>query len=87
MEEGKIEMEDQMMNNKTLVEKPKSKRGFACMPKDVVAAIARKGGKAAHAAGTAHEFTSEEAQIAGRKGGQASHARRKASTSGGPDSP
>jgi len=31
--------------------------------------IASKGGKAAHAKGTAHEFTSEEARAAGRKGG------------------
>lgn len=33
--------------------------------------IASKGGKAAHAKGTAHEFTSEEAREAGRKGGSA----------------
>ena len=33
--------------------------------------IASKGGKAAHAKGTAHEFTSEEARRAGRKGGKA----------------
>jgi len=32
-------------------------------------AIASKGGKAAHAKGTAHEFTPEEAREAGRKGG------------------
>jgi general stress protein YciG len=38
--------------------------------------IASKGGKAAHQKGTAHEFTSEEARIAGRKGGAASRARR-----------
>jgi len=31
--------------------------------------IASKGGKAAHAKGTAHEFTPEEAREAGRKGG------------------
>jgi general stress protein YciG len=35
--------------------------------------IASKGGRAAHAKGTAHEFTSEEARAAGRKGGQAAH--------------
>jgi len=35
--------------------------------------IARKGGRAAHTRGTAHEWTSEEARIAGRKGGEASH--------------
>jgi general stress protein YciG len=33
--------------------------------------IARAGGRAAHQRGTAHEFTSEEARIAGRKGGEA----------------
>jgi general stress protein YciG len=33
--------------------------------------IARKGGKAAHEKGTAHEFSSEEAKLAGRKGGVA----------------
>jgi uncharacterized protein len=31
--------------------------------------IARKGGRAAHEKGTAHEFSSEEARAAGRKGG------------------
>jgi general stress protein YciG len=38
--------------------------------------IASKGGKAAHEKGTAHEFTSEEARLAGRKGGAASRLRR-----------
>lgn len=33
--------------------------------------IARKGGRAAHEKGTAHEFTPEEAREAGRKGGLA----------------
>lgn len=32
--------------------------------------IASKGGKAAHAKGRAHEFTSEEARLAGSKGGE-----------------
>jgi len=32
--------------------------------------IASKGGKAAHARGTAHEFTPQEARRAGRKGGE-----------------
>ena len=54
----------------------KSARGFASMDRRLVSAIASKGGKAAHARGTAHEFTSEEAREAGRKGGQASHAKR-----------
>lgn len=52
-------------------------RGFAAMDRKLVSEIARKGGKAAHSAGTAHEFTSEEAREAGRKGGQASHANRR----------
>jgi general stress protein YciG len=33
--------------------------------------IASKGGRAAHSKGTAHEFTSDEARVAGRKGGEA----------------
>ena len=49
----------------------KVKRGFASMPKEKVREIARKGGKAAHRKGTAHEFTSSEAREAGRKGGEA----------------
>ena len=32
--------------------------------------IASKGGRAAHAKGTAHEWTSDEARAAGRKGGE-----------------
>ncbi len=35
--------------------------------------IASMGGRAAHAKGTAHEFTREEAAIAGSKGGKAAH--------------
>ena len=53
------------------------RRGFAAMDRNLVREIARKGGKAAHAAGTAHEFTGEEARAAGRKGGHASHANRR----------
>lgn len=51
-------------------------RGFAAMDRTLVREIARKGGRAAHVAGTAHEFTAEEAREAGRKGGRATHARR-----------
>ena len=57
--------------------KPKRARGFAAMDRKLVSEIARKGGKAAHSAGTAHEFTSEEARVAGRKGGRATHAKRR----------
>lgn len=55
---------------------PKKRRGFAAMDRALVAQIASKGGKAAHAAGTAHEFTSDKAREAGRKGGRAAHAKR-----------
>lgn len=54
----------------------KKPRGFAAMDRDRVREIATKGGKAAHAKGVAHQFTSEEAREAGRKGGIAPHARR-----------
>ena len=53
-----------------------SKRGFSSMDPIKQREIASKGGKAAHQKGTAHEFTSEEARIAGRKGGAASRERR-----------
>jgi len=46
------------------------------MAPELVSEISRKGGKAAHAAGTAHEFTSEKAREAGRKGGIAAHKKR-----------
>jgi general stress protein YciG len=55
----------------------RKRRGFAVMDPKLVSEISRKGGKAAHSAGTAHEFTSDEARAAGRKGGLASHAKRK----------
>ncbi len=53
----------------------RSIRGFAAMDRSKQRAIASKGGKAAHAKGTAHEFTPDEARAAGRKGGQAAHAK------------
>jgi general stress protein YciG len=56
--------------------KPRRPRGFAAMDRSKVSEIASKGGKAAHAAGTAHQFTSEEARAAGKKGGVAPHVRR-----------
>lgn len=48
-------------------------RGFASMDPNKQREIARKGGQAAHEKGTAHEWSSEEARMAGRKGGEASH--------------
>lgn len=52
-----------------------SNRGFAAMSAERQREIASRGGRAAHAQGTAHEFSSEEARAAGRKGGQAAHQR------------
>src|SRR3954467_15093312 len=49
----------------------RSNRGFASMDRSKQREIARKGGKAAHAKGTAREFDSGEAREAGRKGGVA----------------
>src|SRR5471030_1199706 len=45
-------------------------RGFASMDRERQREIARKGGKAAHEKGTAHEFTADEARAAGRRGGE-----------------
>lgn len=47
-----------------------SKRGFASMDAEKQRAIASQGGRAAHASGNAHQFSSAEAREAGRKGGQ-----------------
>ncbi|MFN2636498.1 MAG: KGG domain-containing protein [Gemmatimonadaceae bacterium] len=64
----------------------KTPRGFAAMDPQAQRAIAAKGGRAAHQKGTAHEFTSEEARIAGRKGGEASRGGRRSSGAGGNNS-
>jgi general stress protein YciG len=46
-------------------------RGFAAMDQKKQREIARRGGLAAQALGTAHRFSPEEARQAGRKGGEA----------------
>lgn len=56
----------------------KKPRGFAAMDPKKVFELARRGGKAAQAAGTAHRFTKEEAREAGRKGGRASAKKKQA---------
>jgi general stress protein YciG len=58
--------------------KKKARRGFAAMSAEKQREIASLGGKAAHAKGTAHEFSPEEARAAGRKGGQAAQRARQA---------
>ena len=52
-------------------QKEKSIRGFAAMNPEKQREIARKGGRAAHEQGVAHQWSPEEAREAGRKGGQA----------------
>jgi general stress protein YciG len=51
-------------------------RGFASLSPERRSEIASKGGKHAHKLGVAHQFTSEEARIAGSKGGSARAAKR-----------
>ena len=67
-----------MLEGERAMETQKGKgRGFASMTAEKKREIASKGGKAAHALGTAHKWTSEEAQAAGRKGGSISRRRSK----------
>ena len=58
----------------------KSKRGFASMDANRQKEIASKGGRAAHAKGTAHEWSSDEARAAGRLGGRRSGTTRRRTT-------
>jgi len=63
-------------NNQNGVQK-KSVRGFAAMNMEKQREIARKGGRAAHEQGVAHEWSSQEAREAGKKGGQSRGRRSK----------
>lgn len=58
-----------------------SKRGFASMDIEKQRLIASKGGRAAHAKGTAHEWSPDEARAAGRKGGESRGTRGQAANS------
>ena len=51
------------------MDEKKSRRGFGSMTKERQKQIASMGGKAAHAKGTAHRFSHEEAARAGKIGG------------------
>ena len=68
------------MSNRTMLDDSPARsarpRGFAAMDPQLQRSIASAGGRAAHEHGTAHEFTPDEARMAGRKGGQASARRR-----------
>jgi uncharacterized protein len=58
------------MNGRTTARSGTSNRGFASMDRSRQREIASKGGRAAHQKGTAHEWTADEARVAGRKGGE-----------------
>jgi len=58
----------------------RGKQGFASMSPERRREIASTGGKRAHELGTAHKWTSEQAQEAGRRGGSISQRRRKHET-------
>ncbi len=60
-----------------------SNRGFASMDPQKQREIASEGGKAAHASGNAHEFTSEEARKAGSMSHKNDGNRQSGSDSGG----
>lgn len=53
-----------------MTEQQSVRRGFAAMDKAKHREIASKGGKAAHAKGTAHTFDTLEGRAAGSKGGR-----------------
>lgn len=54
----------------------KKPRGFAVIDPERRKEISSKGGKAAHAAGVAYRWSSEDAKAAGKKGGAAPHVTR-----------
>lgn len=58
-------------------QRPKARRGFAVMNPDLVRTISSRGGRAAHARGSAHEFSRREARTAGSKGGSATAKNRR----------
>ena len=59
-----------MTKRKSTPENPTPRQGFAVLDPDKRREVCAKGGRAAHAAGTAHVFTSDEAREAGTKGGR-----------------
>lgn len=65
------------MSDESLENRGHALRGFAAITVEERKRISSLGGKAAHAAGTAHEWNGEEAKEAGRKGGSASQAKRR----------
>ena len=71
------EREYPKLQRKRAARGPRLRKGFAAMDSMRVKAISSLGGKAAHAKGTAHEYSRREATRAGSKGGlQTAAARR-----------
>lgn len=56
----------------------KRRIGFAALTKEQRKEMGAIGGRASHAKGTGHEWTSEEAKEAGRRGGARSRGGRRA---------
>ena len=52
--------------NRAYCDLHKQQRGFAVMSGEQRRDLASRGGRAAHALGVAHEWTSNEAKVAGR---------------------
>ena len=50
-------------------QRPKQRRGFACVKPEMMREIASQGGKAAHSNGTANKWTTDTARAAGKVGG------------------
>lgn len=79
MAENRLNNEDNqgLREGASNTERKRSNRGFAAMSPERQREIASKGGRAAHEQGVAHQWTSEEARLAGRKGGMNSRGGRR----------
>jgi uncharacterized protein len=66
-----------MLHRENMADSPKLPRGFAAMDPEERRKLARKGGRAVHRQGKSHEWSREEARVAGRKGGYAVQAKRR----------
>lgn len=74
---GLSPVEESSVEKPADVPRKKARRGFAAMSADKQRELSSLGGRAAHAKGTAHEFSSDEAREAGRKGGHAAQRARR----------
>lgn len=68
MHEHRISETDHL-DQTSFCEREKKKQGLATLSPERIREIASMGGKACHAQGKGHQWTSEEAREAGRKGG------------------